>query len=141
MKTLLNLCFMLVFASASSHEIYFCLSYTVLGAPLRVSSSWNVNSDGGYLYILYKQPEPIQPGKYEVVVSEESSGEFAEVSRNNIISEIGKNWAAVYHKFLKGGDFKVTVQRNNQVIAMQYLTILQKTKKSNHGKLKNDPRL
>jgi hypothetical protein len=52
MKALISLLFAFALNAASSQEIHFCLSYTVLGEPVRVSNSWNVSGEGGYLYIL-----------------------------------------------------------------------------------------
>lgn len=127
MKTILSFILIAVAATLSSaQEIHFCLSYTVLGEPMRVSNSWNIGDDGGYLYILYKQPEEIQPYKYYMLVSEERDGKFVEVNRHRIIPEEGKNWVAVYHKFFKGGDFKVSVLDNDRVIASEYFTIVEK---------------
>ncbi len=124
-----------------AQEIHFCLGYTVRGEPLRVSNSWNINEDGGYLYILYKQPGEVEKNRYDLVVSEEMNGAFIEVSRHRIVPELGKHWAAVYHKFFKGGDFKVTVHDRTNIVATEYLTIIdRKTRILGKKKFKQDPR-
>lgn len=142
MKTLLHICFIALSATTFAQEIHFCLSYTVLGEPIRVSNSWNVNEDGGYFYILYKQPGTMDNGRFELVVNEEVNGQFTQISRHRIPTEIGKNWIAVYYKFLRGGDFRVTVLENEKPVAEEYLTITQrKPGTANAKKLKKDPRL
>lgn len=142
MKTLLSFWFIALSAASFAQEIHFCLSYTVLGQPIRVSNSWNVNEDGGYLYILYKQPAVMDNRKFELVVNEEVNGQFSEISRHQISTEIGKNWIAVYYTFLRGGDFRVAILRDEKLVAEDYLTITQKrTGTLATKKLKKDPRL
>ena len=142
MKTLIICCLTLFSTALSAQEINFCLNYTVLGEPIRVSNSWNINEDGGYLYVLYRQQTSITKNNYYVVISEERDGLFQEVDRQRIVPELGKNWAAVYYKFLKPGDFKVSVIENDQLHATEYLTILtQKVRKRGKRKIIKDPRL
>jgi hypothetical protein len=142
MKTLkISLLVTIAVSFSTAQEIHFCLSYTVLGEPMRVSNSWNINEDGGYLYILYKQTGAIECNKYDMVVSEEREGKFAEVSRYGITPDSGSNWVAVYHKFFKGGDFRVTVQEKERIVATEYLTIIdRKTRILGKKKFKHDPR-
>lgn len=144
MKTLIPLLFStFIFIHGSfSQEINFCLNYTVLGEPIRVSNSWNIGADGGYLYVLFKQPEVITRNIYHLVIEEEKDGVFNEVKKQQIIPETGKNWVAHYCKFRKGGDFKVLILKNNEVITSDYLTILtQRQGITGRRKFRKDPRL
>ena len=142
MKRFIITCFAIISISLSAQEINFCLNYTVLGEPIRVSNSWSINENGGYLYVLYKQPEIITRNKYCVIISQERNGIFKEVDRQHIVPEAEKNWAAVYYRFLEGGDFKVSVLNNSVEMATEYLTIqTKKVRSRSKRKLAKDPRL
>jgi hypothetical protein len=134
MKSLVG--FFLVILTVSSlqaQKIYFCLNYTESGEPLRVSNSWSIGSDSGYLMVLYQQPDEIQKSEIFIAVSEERNGSFAELSRYHIVPDPAKNWVAGHIRFAKGGDYKVSVLKYDSVMASEYLTIHTKKTKAKAG--------
>ena len=142
MNRIILICLIIASSGLFAQEINFCLNYTVLGEPLRVSNSWSIKEDGGYLYVLYKQPEAITRNLFSIVVSQAQDGVFREINRQRIVPELNKNWVAIYYKFHQGGDFRISVLKNDAEVATNYLTILaNKTKKGWKRKLNKDPRL
>ena len=99
MNRIILICLIIASTGLFAQEINFCLNYTVLGEPLRVSNSWSINEDGGYLYVLYKQPEAITRNLFSIVVSQAQDGVFREINRQRIVPELNKNWVAIYYKF------------------------------------------
>ncbi len=111
--------FMLCFSlGMKAQSIVLCESYDESGNPSGVHTNWNVASDGGYIYILYKQPSNFTSGIWYLYIDQ------WDVSQNKYIpfetipaSDNITSWFVRDQFFTEAGDYKATMMFNGNAMA------------------------
>ncbi len=112
--------------SVNSQTLYFCEGVDDDGNAITESSTFTINSDGGYLYFLIKNTKAFNCTylNYELFKINDSGKEVY----NTVITQDGmeKNWTYAWKKvtFYQSGKYKVYVKDcNSKTIATNKITI------------------
>jgi hypothetical protein len=95
---------MMVFNSqASSQSMYFCEDVDSDGYPISESSTFTINSNGGYLKVLLRLPYEINSYTAKYVIYR--NGDYD----NTIYQDTEKDWTWFWQKitFYKSGDYDI----------------------------------
>jgi len=91
-----------------SQQVYFCQSYSEKGEPIGASNKWQINPQGGYVYILYDNEKGnLANGTYYLMVDKETDGEFEAFDSKSIKLNEEKNWLVYNYIFKEAGSYKV----------------------------------
>lgn len=140
MKTLLSILFvgLLTFSSQAliAQRIYPCSDVTSSGEPDGVGYEWNISSDGGYVYLLFKNDRTIYDDVVYFFIDIMNDGVYEEFDTKSIKPDRGNDYAVLDFKFTKAGEYKIQViNADYETVATEYVTI---NWKSTSGRNNND---
>lgn len=91
-----------------AQQIYFCQSYSEKGEPIGASNKWQINSKGGYVYILYdNEKENLERGTYYLMVDKQTEDGYEAFDSKSIKLNEEKNWLVYNYIFKDAGVYKV----------------------------------
>ena len=97
--------FMFFNSQAQSQSLYFCEGVDDDGYPISSASTFNISSDGGYLYVLVRMPYEISSYTAKYVIYR--NGDYD----NTIYQDTQKDWTWFWQKitFYKSGDYDIYI--------------------------------
>lgn len=106
-------------------KVVLCDSYDDYGAPTGIHSSWDIKSDGGYVYILYNQDRNISQELLLYVDKKNSNGSYVAYDTRYFKYDANnkKKFAVYDYKFTEAGDYKITVNTGYDVLASTYTSV------------------
>ncbi len=109
----------------SGQSVVLCESFDEFGTASGLFESWNIDYDGGYVYILYKQIYAITSSELYIQVDKKSAYTYEYISYNKLTltPETGKNWVMYDYFFTEVGEYKFTVMMDGKVAATAYTEI------------------
>lgn len=108
-----------------SQRIYFCSNYTDYGDPVSAGNTWNINSGGGNVYILFQNAgRPLNVNTITIYIDKlNTSSQYAAWDNKYPSVNPDKTWAVIDYKFTTAGDYRVTVLINLVEIVKEYISI------------------
>jgi hypothetical protein len=106
-------------------QLYFCGNYTDEGEPLKVSDTFTLGENGGYVYILFSNKKKVIHAKtLNVVVTKLKDKVYLPYDKQVMQVQDKKSWAIIDYHFTDGGNFKVSVEENNgRELSKNFLTV------------------
>ncbi len=101
--SLFALALMFINQSANAQSMYICEGVTSDGYPITESSTFNISSSGGYVYVLVRLPYEIACRTVRLEVYRNDAFD------NTIYVDTEKNWVWFYKKitFYNSGNFSI----------------------------------
>lgn len=93
----------------SAQELIFCLDHTMDGSPLARAQTFELESLGQELALLFRQNEVIQTEKVYFFIDVLQDGKFIEHDTKSCIPAPGDNWASVRYRFERSGKYRVVL--------------------------------
>ncbi len=121
--------FMLMFAVAGrahAQSIVMCESYDEKGAPSGIYTSWDIQADGGFVYILYSQPATFNTSSLWYLYIDYdwyNNGNLSAYETISLTPERGKNWIVYDYKFKDVGKYRAYVMKDGVEQASVNFTI------------------
>ncbi len=111
----LMLCFSL---GLRAQSIVLCESYDQSGNPSGIYTTWNVAKEGGYVYILYKQPSNFASGIWYLYIDQWDASQSKYIPFETIpASDNTTSWFLRDQFFTTAGDYKATMIFNGNEMA------------------------
>jgi hypothetical protein len=139
---ILNLLFVLVWASTIHAQLYFCANYTDAGDPVGVANTFSLSESGGYVYMLYSnKKKAIHQKTFNIVVTRQSGKDFVPYQTAVMEVQDKKTWAVADYHFTAPGTFKVSLQEpNGREVAKNFVSVfLKSSTTTDQQTIENDP--
>ncbi len=123
------LVFTLLTSFVFSQKIYFCENYTDNGEPIGTNSTWNIKSNGGYVYLLFNNnANHLYSSKLYIYIDKQSSNDYVAYKTLSINTDENSTWAVYNYTFTEPGYYKVRfLNQDYQTLATEYCTIKMET--------------
>ena len=112
--------------SAVAQSVVLCEDYDKsTGEPTGIYKTWDIKSDGGYVYIAYKQPRKLASGTWYLYIDKDwdDNGKYSAYETIELDEETSKNWLVYDFKFTEKGKYKIDIMYNSVSQATTYGTI------------------
>jgi hypothetical protein len=112
-------------AKAQGEKVVLCDSYDDYGIPTGVHTNWDIDTAGGYVYVLYSQDYDIRQKLSLYVDRKKEDGTYAAFDTRYFSFDATntKKFAVYDFKFTKAGDFKISVMGNGKALATTYCNV------------------
>lgn len=126
-KLLLILCLACIVSPAAlfGQAVYFCSNVSETGEPIGVSTTWSIDPDGGFAFILFNNgSDPIKGNILNLDIAKQEDKIYNSIDKK-IIQSKGKNhWAVYDYEFKEPGNYRVTVvDKKGKRLAIGYATV------------------
>jgi hypothetical protein len=99
---------------ARSPDIYFCSNYTDQGAPIGASGTWNLGTNGGFVYILFSNHNKTIKSKSLIAhIMKQAGDNYRNYENRAIKIQNDKTWAVLDYQFTESGNYEVAIQDND----------------------------
>jgi len=100
--------------TATAQSIVLCESYDTNGNATGIYNTWDINADGGYVYIVYKQPNTFTPGTWYLYMDYDwnKTGVLTAYETISLDPERGKNWLVYDYKFKDVGKYRAYIMKD-----------------------------
>lgn len=109
--------------SLRAQSLHFCAAYQPDGTPQGESNEWNMYSNGGNVYLLYRQDDAIAAEGCKFLIEYEDEGEFLYSAASTVQPTGDANWIVLDHHFSEKGHYKVSVKKGSEVLASAELRL------------------
>lgn len=126
MKHLFIALLLIISVSTFAQTIVGCSDYDKkTGKPSGIYNSWDIKSDGGYVYLLYSQPQVITKQLTLYVDKKNNSGKYIAYATEyfNTSASLKQKWSVYDFKFTESGEYKITVLADGNELASTFQTI------------------
>lgn len=94
----------------SSKSVVLCEDYSTSGVPSGVYDSWDINADGGYVYVLYRNGSSKIKGELSLWVDKkDEDGYYTAWSTLDFDVDNSKTWAVYDYLLEEDGEYKFSV--------------------------------
>ncbi len=109
----------------SGQSVVLCESYDEFGTASGIFGTWNVDLDGGYVYIVYKQIYVINTSAMYLQIDKKSdySEDYLAQKTLTLTPESGKNWLVYDYFFSEAGEYKISIIMDGNVAATAFTEI------------------
>jgi len=118
--------FLFIFISTVtySQEIYVCESHTENGEPIGADIEWEIKPWGSYVYLLYRQSEPIEGSLVYLLIDKLDNDRYQPFESRAIHLEGKVKWVAQNYKFTQPGEYEVYFMSSNEErLATEIITV------------------
>lgn len=124
MSLILVLALMGTITQAYAQAVYACEDYTSSGEPIGEGSVWNIEPDGGFVYLLYSNNgRKLNDELIFFFIDKKTGGSYEEYDTKTAAPE-KKPYALLDYKFTEAGDYKITIYNADvEELASTYITI------------------
>lgn len=124
-KTFTIALFFAISLSSTAQKIYFCENYTSDGEPIGSGNVWNINPDGGMVYILYQNgTTAINQDNLYLYIDKLSNDSYVPMDVKTLTPDKYKTWYVYDCAFYSKGDYKITIKdANYKELAKEFVTI------------------
>jgi hypothetical protein len=109
--------------STTKKTIALCESYDDYGNVIGENKTWNINQDGGWVYILYNHGENITSQINLKVEKKSTSGSYVSYQNKNFVNDEIRSWSVYDFNFKEAGDYKISAEKNGTLLASTTATI------------------
>lgn len=112
--------------SAVAQSVVLCEDYNkTTGEPSGIYKTWDIKSDGGYIYVVYQQPRKISSGSWYLYIDKDwdDNGKYSAYETIELDEETSKNWIMYDFKFTEKGKYKIDIMKDGVSQATTYTTI------------------
>lgn len=100
---------------AEAQSIVLCESYDAEGNASGIYTTWDIKADGGFIYILYKQPNTLNSSSLWYLYIDydwDNTGKLTAYETITLTPERGKNWIVYDYKFKDVGDYRAYIMKD-----------------------------
>jgi hypothetical protein len=112
--------------SAVAQSIVLCEDYNkTTGEATGVYKTWDIKSDGGFIYVVYNQPRKISSGSWYLYIDKDwdDNGKYSAFETIELDEDVSKTWLMYDFKFTEKGKYKVDIMKDGVSQATTYTTI------------------
>lgn len=117
MRLFILLFFLLLTFSLSANNLFLlCSDYDIDGNPINTYKNWVINKKGNFMYILFKSNENLKD-KYYLRIEKmynRNNNTFYLYDKFLLNTDSTKNWVANKYTFLKNGNYRFAIYKNNE---------------------------
>lgn len=111
---------------SEAQSIVLCESYDANGAPSGIYTTWDIQADGGYVYILYSQTSTFNTSSLWYLYIDYdwyNNGNLSAYETISLSPERGKNWIVYDYKFKDVGKYRAYIMKDGVEQASVNFTI------------------
>ncbi len=145
MKRFTKIFFSILFISffsvgAYAQKVVLCSDYSSDGNPIDIYSEWDINPSGGYIYILYNQPNYLSASEtwYLYIDKDwDNNGKYSAYETIPLTPKEGKKWIVYDYKFTEAGKYIASIHKGGKEQARSYFQINVKGKDTGNNTTNN----
>ena len=124
---------------AAAQDIYFCSDYTIKGEPIGAAKTWNLDTQGRYVYILFSNHNKrIKSSNLVMNLLKQTwkTAAYKNYEKRVMKLQTSGTWAVLDYQFIEPGSYEVIVKdKNGNSLATNYITvILKNSRQAEKGK-------